>query len=157
MKTAIIYYSKHGTTGQVARLLGEQLDKDVDYISLKECPKPDIRIYDRIILGTSIYAGAPSRIVTQFCNRNQPLLEQKAAGLFICCMEKEKEAEEMDKAFPEYLQRLAIPKAILGGEFRFDKMNFIEKLLTKNIAKITSSVSRLRYDVIREFVAKVKQ
>lgn len=157
MKTAIIYYSKHGTTGQVARLIGEQLDNDVDYISLKQCPKPDIRIYDRIILGTSIYAGTPSRMVTQFCDRNRPLLEQKAAGLFICCMNEEQETEEMNKAFPEYLQSLTIPKAMLGGEFQFDKMNFIERFLTKKIAKVTSSVSRLRYDAIREFAAKVKQ
>ncbi|EHP50044.1 flavodoxin family protein [Odoribacter laneus] len=42
MKTAIIYYSKHGTTEQVAHLLGEKLDNGVDYISLRESPKPDI-------------------------------------------------------------------------------------------------------------------
>lgn len=50
-----------------------------------------------------------------------------------------------------------IPKAMLGGEFQFDKMNFIERFLTKKIAKVTSSVPRLRYDAIREFAAKVKQ
>ncbi|WP_106830531.1 flavodoxin domain-containing protein [Parabacteroides pacaensis] len=155
MKTAIIYYSKYGTTEQVAHLIGKKLDNEVDYISLKKCPKPDIRSYDRIILGTSIYAGTPSRMVTQFCNKNQPLLEQKVIGLFICCMNKEQEAEEMNKAFPEYLQSLVIPKAILGGEFQFDKMNFIERFLTKKIAKASSSVSRLRYDAIKEFVDKV--
>lgn len=30
MKTAIIYYSKHGTTEQVSHLLGEKLDNGVD-------------------------------------------------------------------------------------------------------------------------------
>lgn len=157
MKIAIIYYSKHGTTERVAYLIGEKLDNEVNYISLKDCPKPDIGTYDRIILGTSIYAGTPSRKVIQFCHKNQPLLEQKVIGLFICCMNKEQEAEEMDKAFPEYLQSLAIPKAILGGEFQFDKMNFIERFLTKKIAKVNSSVSRLRYDAIRKFADKVKQ
>lgn len=43
-------------------------------------------------------------------------------------MNEEQEAEEMNKAFPEFLQRLSIPKAILGGEFQFDKMNFIERI-----------------------------
>ena len=120
MKTAIIYYSKHGTTERVTHLIGEKLTNKVDYISLKECPRPDIRTYDRIILGTAIYAGSPNRKVTQFCHNNQPLLEQKVIGLFICCMNEEQEAEEMNKAFPEFLQRLSIPKAILGGEFQFD-------------------------------------
>lgn len=156
MKTAIIYYSKHGTTERVTHLIGEKLTNKVDYISLKECPRPDIRTYDRIILGTAIYAGSPNRKITQFCHNNQPLLEQKVIGLFICCMNEEQEAEEMNKAFPEFLQRLSIPKAILGGEFQFDKMNFIERFLTKKIAKINSSVSKLRYDAINEFTIQIK-
>ena len=119
-------------------------------------PRPDIRTYDRIILGTAIYAGSPNRKVTQFCQNNQPLLEQKVIGLFICCMNEEQEAEEMNKAFPEFLQRLSIPKAILGGEFQFDKMNFIERFLTKKIAKVNSSVSKLRYDAINEFTSQIK-
>ena len=65
-------------------------------------------------------------------------------------------AEEMNKAFPEFLQRLSIPKAILGGEFQFDKMNFIERFLTKKIAKVNSSVSKLRYDAINEFTTQIK-
>ncbi|WP_106830178.1 flavodoxin domain-containing protein [Parabacteroides pacaensis] len=110
MKTAIIYYSKHGTTEHVAYLIGESLNHKVDYISLRESPKVDIRTYDRIILGTSIYAGTSSRIVTQFCNKNRLLLEQKVIGLFICRMNKEQETKEMEKAFPEYLQKLASNK-----------------------------------------------
>lgn len=157
MKTAIIYYSKHGTTERVAHLIGEKLDNEVDYISLKENPKLNIRTYDHIILGTSIYAGTPSRKVTQFCSKNQSLLEQKVIGLFICCMNKEQEAEEMNKAFPEYLQRLMTPKAILGGEFQFDKMNFIERFITRKVTKMESSVSMLRYDAITEFADQVKQ
>ena len=137
MKTAIIYYSKYGTTERVTRLIGDKLTNKVDYISLKECPRPDIRI-------------------TQFCHNNQLLLEQKVIGLFICCMNEEQEAEEMNKAFPEFLQRLSIPKAILGGEFQFDKMNFIERFLTKKIAKVNSSVSKLRYDAINEFTTQIK-
>lgn len=54
MKTAIIYYSKHGTTERVAHLIGEHSFNEVDYISLKECSKLDIGTYDRIILGTSL-------------------------------------------------------------------------------------------------------
>ena len=148
MKTAIIYYSKYGTTERVTRLIGDKLTNKVDYISLKECPRPDIRTYDRIILGTAIYAGSPNRKITQFCHNNKLL--------FICCMNEEQEAEEMNKAFPEFLQRLSIPKAILGGEFQFDKMNFIERFLTKKIAKVNSSVSKLRYDAINEFTTQIK-
>lgn len=157
MKTAIIYYSKHGTTERVAHLIGENLNHKVDYISLRENAKPDIRTYDRIILGTSIYAGTPGRKFSQFCNKNRSLLKEKVIGLFICCMNKEQEVEEMNNAFPEYFQQSAIPKAILGGEFLFDKMNCIERFITKKVAKIESSVSCLRYDAIREFADNINK
>lgn len=157
MKTAIIYYSKHGTTERVAHLIGENLNHKVDYISLRENAKPDIRTYDRIILGTSIYASTPGRKFSQFCNKNRSLLKEKVIGLFICCMNKEQEVEEMNNAFPEYLQQSAIPKAILGGEFLFDKMNCIERFITKKVAKIESSVSCLRYDAIREFADNINK
>ena len=157
MKTAIIYYSKHGTTERVAHLIGENLNHKVDYISLRENAKPDIRTYDRIILGTSIYAGTPGRKFSQFCNKNRSLLKEKVIGLFICCMNKEQEVEEMNNAFPEYLQQSAIPKAILGGEFLFDKMNCIERFITKKVVKIESSVSCLRYDAIREFADNINK
>lgn len=157
MKTAIIYYSKHGTTERVAHLIGGNLNHKVDYISLRENAKPDIRTYDRIILGTSIYAGTPGRKFSQFCNKNRSLLKEKVIGLFICCMNKEQEVEEMNNAFPEYLQLSAIPKAILGGEFLFDKMNCIERFITKKVAKIESSVSCLRYDAIREFADNINK
>lgn len=157
MKTAIIYYSKHGTTERVAHLIGENLNHKVDYISLRENPKSDIRTYDRIILGTSIYAGTPGRKFSQFCNKNRSLLEEKVIGFFICCMNKEQEVEEMNNAFPEYLQRLAIPKAILGSEFLFDKMNCIERFITRKVTKIESSVSCLRYNAIIEFADSINK
>ena len=43
MKTAIIYYSKHGTTERVAHLIGEKLSPELEYISLKEFHNPDIQ------------------------------------------------------------------------------------------------------------------
>lgn len=157
MKTAIIYYSKHGTTERVAHLIGENLNHKVDYISLRENAKPDIRTYDRIILGTSIYAGTPGRKFSQFCNKNRSLLKEKVIGLFICCMNKEQEVEEMNNAFPEYLQQSTILKAILGGEFLFDKMNCIERFIARKVSKIESSVSCLRYNEIREFADSINK
>ena len=62
----------------------------------------------------------------------------------------------MQSAEKIVMQRLSIPKAILGGEFQFDKMNFIERFLTKKIAKVNSSVSKLRYDAINEFTSQIK-
>ncbi|WP_455590770.1 flavodoxin domain-containing protein [Bacteroides sp.] len=157
MKTAIIYYSKHGTTEKVAHLIGDNLDDELTYISLKKHRNPDIRIYNKVILGTSIYAGSPGKVMTQFCNKNRILLEKKVIGLFICCMNREQEKEEITNAFPKYLHKVAITEAILGGEFLFEKMNFIERFITKRITKTHSSVSSLRQEAIKEFVTQITQ
>lgn len=156
MKTAIVYYSKHGTTQKVAHLIGNHLNHEIDYISLKTHPNLDIESYDKIILGTPIYAGSGSKLISQFCHKNRALLEQKSIGLFICCMNPTQEVEQMANAFPQYLHRVAITEGIVGGEFLFDKMNFMERFITKRIAKIKSSTSNLRYDVISDFANKMK-
>ena len=155
MKTAIIYYSKHGTTERVAHLIGEKLSPELEYISLKEFHNPDIQGYDRIILGTSIYAGHPGRLMSKFCNKNRAQLEQKIIALFICGMNDTQEVEQLKKAFPEYLHSNAVAETILGGEFLFDKMNFIEKFITRKISKVVCSVSNLRYDAITVFLDKM--
>lgn len=155
MKTAIIYYSKHGTTERVAHLIGEKLSPEPEYISLKELYNPDIQDYDRIILGTSIYAGHPGKLMSKFCNMNRTQLEQKVIALFICGMNDNQEVEQLKNAFPEYLHSNALAEAILGGEFLFNKMNFIEKFVTRKITKVTCSVSNLRYDAITVFLEKL--
>lgn len=156
MKTAIIYYSKHGTTEKVAQLIVKHLGSKTEFISLKEHNNPDIQTYDKIILGTSIYAGAPGKLMSQFCKKNRLLLEQKVIGLFICCMNQKQETEEISNSFPEYLHKESVAEAVLGGEFLFDKMNFIERFITKKVAKTDSSVSNLRYNEIKEFADKMK-
>lgn len=157
MKTVIIYYSKHGTTKKAAHQIGDILGMETDYISLKEHPEPDIRSYERVILGTSIYAGRPGKPMSKFCHKNETLLKQKTIGLFICGMNLEQEEKEMYDAFPDYLHSIAVAEGILGGEFLLDKMNFIERFITQKITHIKSSVSNLKQDEIKKFANKMKQ
>ena len=157
MKTAIIYFSKHGTTEKVAYLIGKQLYADkVEYISLKENKAPDIQMYDKVILGTSIYAGHSSKQMKSYCFNNGELLEKKKIGLFICCMLKEKEQEQLTNAYPDYLNKVAIVKEALGGELLFDKMNFFEKFLSKMIMKVSTSVFALNNEAINLFSEKMR-
>ena len=157
MKTAIIYSSKYGTTEKVANLIGKQLDTDkVDYISLKENKLPDIQAYDKIILGTSIYAGSSSKQMKAFCNNNRELLEKKKIGLYICCMLKKQEEKQLSNAYPEYLSKIAIVKEALGGEALFDKMNVFEKFLSRKIMKVDSSVFALNNEAINSFTERMR-
>ena len=57
MSTAIVYISKHGTTRRITHLLKGKSNNSVDLIDLKKVQKPDISIYDTILIGGSIHAG----------------------------------------------------------------------------------------------------
>ena len=156
--TAIIYASKHGTTETVARLLAEELNDKAVLISLKENQNPDITQFEIVILGSAIYAGTSRKEMKKFCENNKEVLQQKTIGLFICGMEPNpiNRENEIKNAYPESLLQHAKITGFLGGEFLFDKLNFLEKLIVKKVAKVTDSVSAIEKDTIATFAKEIK-
>jgi uncharacterized protein (DUF1697 family)/menaquinone-dependent protoporphyrinogen IX oxidase len=159
MKTAIIYTSKHGTTEKVACSIAEKIKKshEVELFSLKKNPKPDISGFELVVLGSSIYAGQASGKIKAFCKANESVLLQKKTGLFVCGMEpdKEKQHKELKDAYPEALHNKAIATEFLGGAFLFEKMNLFERMIIKKIAKTTTSVERIGWEAVDEFIGKL--
>lgn len=159
MKTAIIYLSRHGTTEKVAHMICDRLSGDeITLINLKESPEPDLSNFERIVIGTSVYAGDVRKPFKRFCtNENLCLFACKELGLFVCGMEEDefKQTQELERAFPEQMRRFAKAKAFVGGEFLFDKMGFFEKMIVKKITKISSTVSRINADALDKFIAKL--
>lgn len=108
MKTCIIYYSLDGNTKAAATNISKALDADLIEIQpCKEYPskraflmfiggyqstfgreiplktiEQDLEQYDKIILGTPVWAGKPAAPVQQFLKENQ--IEGKVAGVFTC-------------------------------------------------------------------------
>ncbi len=153
MKTAIIYTTHHGTTEKVARFLAEKSSPGAELIHLKKETTPNLEEYDRIILGGSIHVGAIQKQMKKFIEANLEQLLQKEVGLFICCMDphKEKQEREFDQAFPDVLKQMAKARAVMGGEFCFERMNFLEKIIVKKIAGVSGSVSRIDWDAVLRF------
>jgi len=158
MKTAVIYSSKHGTTEKIANYIAEKLTKtnEVELFSLKKITSLDISRYDKIILGTPIYAGQPVKNMKNFCKTNESILLQKKICLFICGMEptKEQQEKELKEAFPETLIKSAAITSFLGGEFLFEKMNFLEKFIIKKIVKTKTSSSRIDWESVENIILK---
>lgn len=155
MSTIIIYSTKHGTTEKVAEVLAEQLDADTFRLEYeREVPPGKINNYDTIIIGGSIHAGNIQKEIKEFCEKNEDALLKKKLGLFMCCMQRDKEQQEFDNAFPKTLREHSKANGLFGGEFIFEKMNFIEKFLVKKIAKTNKTVSELNYEAIEKFINK---
>lgn len=135
MNTLVIYASKHGTVGRCASMLCEKLIGRVDLYKLGAGSIPDLKQYDKIIIGGSIYAGKIQKEVSRFCSKNLNALKEKKIGLFICCMNKKGADMQLNNAFPKELTNVAMAKGSFGGEFKFKEMNFIENLITKMVSK----------------------
>ena len=160
MKTAILYASKHGTTEKVAASIAEKLRdaNEVELFSLKQHPHPDISGFERVIIGSSVYAGRAAKEMKTFCKTNESVLLQKKTGLFVCGMypTRAEQEKELKEAYSEVLLKNAAATGFLGGEFLFEKMNFFERLIARMIAKTKTSVHRIHWKAIVGFVGKLQ-
>lgn len=157
--TAIVYMSKHGTTQKVALLMEELLKEEkVTLVNLEEQEPIDLSGCDRVIIGGSVHMGKIQKEIQAFCMKNLPLLKSKSLGLFLCCMYEGVEAEEQfDFAFPDELRAVAKSKALMGYELYFDRMNFIEKAMTKKITGLQEFTSHIHHEELTRFINELKQ
>ncbi len=155
MNTIIVYASTHGTTEKVAKIISEKLEGENTLVNLKKNKNIDLNPYEQIIIGGSIHAGMLQKRVRKFCEKNMSILLQKRVGLFISCMDDNKAPEQFERAFPITLRSHALSCKTTGGEFRMDKMNFIERAIVKKVAGVTESVNNIKNDQIDEFVKEL--
>ena len=152
MKTLITYSTSHGCTERTAAELKKLLGGEVQLENLKSNSSLNLDEYDRVIIGGSIHAGQIQKRVKDFCAKNLDELKTKELGLFICCMEEGENAQkQLSNAFPEELHDVAKSTAVFGGEFDFGKMNFLERLVVKKVAKVKESTSRVDHQAIHSF------
>jgi len=157
MKTAIIYASSHGTTEKVAKQIQNGLGTDnALLVNLKTTKTVDLSLFDTVIIGGSIHAGQMQSRVKTFCKKNMVDLLRKRVGLFMVGMNEPQFDTEFNNAFPELLRKHAITSKCVGGEFLFEKMNFIEKLIVKKVSGINHNVSKIDEEKVALLVHEIK-
>lgn len=152
MKTLIAYSSKYGCTQKCAEALSEKLSGQTHLVNLKSSKAVDLSQYDRVVIGGSMYMGKIQKQVSSFCTRNLNQLKDKKIGLFICCMAEGEEAQsELHNAFPKELLETAVASEYFGGEFIFEKMNPMYRLIIKKTAKTDKNVSNILEENMNSF------
>lgn len=156
MKTAIIYASKHGTTSFVAQKIKDLLIEDeVVLFNLDNQDRIELCHFDRILIGSPMYSGTSLPVVRKFIEQNLLVLLQKEVGIFVCGMFSDKADKQISKGFPELLRNHARSIKNMGGEYRFEDMNYIERLVVKKISGATYSVSEINVRNIELFVREL--
>lgn len=156
MKTAIIYASKHGTTEKVAHEISHLLPgHDISFFNIGKSHKVDLTPFDQVYIGGSIHAGGIQKSLQRFINRKTTMLLQRKVGLFLCCMDEKEAQNQFNAAFPEIIRHHASSGKWVGGEYIFEKMNFLEKAMTRKITGINQSISKIKTNQIQELVREM--
>ncbi|WP_194777779.1 flavodoxin domain-containing protein [Pararhodonellum marinum] len=156
-QTAIIFATRKGGTRRIVQKLKDAIDtENVDLIDLKENTDPDLAPYQAVILGGPVYAGKLFPPVYDFAVAHEQSLMNKKLGLFLCGMNEPEFDAQMERSFSENLRNRAVSRQILGGEFDFSKLNWIERFLIKRITGIKKTTQKYRQDCIDKLVDAFK-
>ena len=83
MKTLILYGSRKGCTRKCAAMVKQQAGGG-DVVDVQKAHAIDLRGYDRVVLGSSVWAGKVHPKARQFVEKNLPTLLTRRLALFIC-------------------------------------------------------------------------
>lgn len=131
MKTLIAYGTKHGRTEKWAKRLAEYIKGEVEVVNLKNCKNINVDDFDKVVIGSAIYAGRIRKEVKRFARQNLTKLLDKKVGLFICCMSPDNTVDSVEDTFPEELIKNAVKLSTFAGEFNISSLNFFEKMIVK--------------------------
>lgn len=155
--TLIVFASEHGTVEKCARELFRLIEGKVDICDLnKRDIIPDLSGYDSIVIGGSIHSGKIQRVISDFCVTNLDLLINKRIGLFINCIYSgEKALKQLEEAFPRELSDKAVVREYFGGEINELKLNYWEKIITKQMIDQENLVVSLSKEKIDHFAKTI--
>lgn len=113
MAILILYATKTGASEQCATVLNDELSSST--ICNIELAKPNIAVYDSIILRAGVRDGKIYKPIRDFIKKNHEVLLDKKMGYFIC-NEKAKETETIIHSnIPADLRETALCIESFGG------------------------------------------
>jgi len=132
MKTAILYATKHGAAREIARRIADRID-GAETHDLKQTDTLNLAGYDRVIIGSSLYAGMIRKEAKAFLAQHADALRGKTVGLFLSGMSPNNTKEVFDANIPQDVLQAAKASSFLGGIFDPKKAGFLERLIMKAV------------------------
>lgn len=129
MKLLIAYSTKHGTTAACVERLTKALRGIEIHTACLETETPNVREYDLVLLGGSVYFGRFRPALRRFLKEQHDLLMEKPLGLFWCCGRTEDHEYYGEKLFPRSLRERAFAQIFFGGTLRLREAGLWERIL----------------------------
>jgi menaquinone-dependent protoporphyrinogen oxidase len=139
-KVLIIYASRAGSTGEVAKVIGQTLSDagaSVDVRSVSD--ENDLGNYKAVIVGSAIRMGRWLPEAVNFVKKNRDELSRMPAAYFVVCSTMKDDTPENRKKVLAYLDpvRRAVPNiepvdtGLFAGVVDFSKLSFMDKSMLK--------------------------
>ncbi len=157
-KILIAYSGKYGTTERIAGILNVKLNGRARLTNIKRSGGHNLKAYDIIIIGSSIYRGKISKFLKNWLATNEEILLQKEIGLYLSCLETgDKANEQFLEAYPESLRNHAFVSGILGFEIILRKLNLFDRFFIGQIRNIKKTTTRLNTTEIDYFARQISK
>ncbi|MBN1522271.1 MAG: flavodoxin [Candidatus Aureabacteria bacterium] len=158
MRSLILFATKYGSVEKCAYLLKEKITGEVDIVNIRKDKVPALDMYDKVMLGGSIYIGKIQKEILRYCREKGALLKTKKLGLFLCAGEEsDKRYGYFETSFTRDLCEHAASKEIFGHELYYEKMSLLDKLALRFAKKPRSSYSRLDMESIQKFASSMNR
>jgi menaquinone-dependent protoporphyrinogen oxidase len=159
-KVLVAYASVCGSTAEVAKEIASVLtDKGetVDLIQAKDVK--DLSSYKSVVLGSAIRMGKWKSDATGFVQRFQVELSQKPTAFFTVCLTMVDDTDGNRKKVVTYLdpvRDIVKPgkEGYFAGKLDYSKLNFIERLIMKNMRKAPEGDFR-KWDLIKAWASEL--
>lgn len=163
MKEILLYASKYGAAKELAKRI--EKGTQTKAVDIKEY-HGSIEDYDKIIIGSSVYAGMMRKEIKTFIKEHEEQLKNKRVYVYLSALNKNDSkkviTENINEAFYEHLSYVDT----LGGILDLSNMNMLEKGIIKMVNKkahfYAKETKNKRIDLldeqrIQKFIQMVKQ
>lgn len=147
MKTVILYDTKKGCTKKCAEYLHEKVPNS-ELFTLQTFDT-SLQNYDSVILLSPIYVGQVRKGMKKLIEAHRSELLQRPLSIALCGMNKDGFDETIQLSFDKEIREHAAIH-LVGGAYYFDKLNFLEKMVVKKIAKVSQSSEEINYEELNK-------
>ena len=141
MKLLVTYASKYGSTAEIAKVIGKELEKRSYEVEVKPVKDIDsLAGYDGFVIGSAVYAGGWMKPAAKFLQSNRDLLAERPVWLFSSGPTGQGDPNELMDGwnFPEKLEEvleIINPKDVIlfHGKIDIDSLNFAERMIIKSV------------------------
>jgi len=160
----IIYYSKYGSTREIAESLAKKLETQ----NVSDVTEQPAITGDLIIIGSGIYKETAHKdILLLLADEGKTLQDKEVAVFVVCANKKRTKIKNMEGGGPVYiekmekaLRRTPIAAKIFGGRMILDKMDDEDRERTEQFAKRVGmplkDVDIMSVTEVDEFVQELK-